>query len=77
MFVLKVPVGEAEEEQQNEVQTMHRKSRAMIMKKQFKKKKRKNRKGKAGGKHKNHVGVIIAESEVLSLLCFSWRLRRQ
>lgn len=32
---------------------------------------------KAGGKRKNHTGVIIAEPEVLSLICFSWRLRRQ
>lgn len=37
----------------------------------------KNGNGKAGGKHKNHTGVITAEAEVLSLICFSWRLRRQ
>lgn len=34
------------------------------------KKRCKNIKGKAGGKQKNHVGVIIAECGVLSLLYF-------
>lgn len=39
MFLLKVPGGEIEEEPQNGVQTKHRKVRAMITKRQLKRKK--------------------------------------
>lgn len=75
MFLLKVPGGNVRVTAVDQASKVKR----MIMKKQLdnKKKKKKNGKGRARGKHKQRGGVIVAGSEVLSHLCFSWKLHTE